>query len=268
MTIWYAPAKLNLFLHVVGQLDDGYHDLQTVYQLIDWQDELEFKVTQNGRIRRPVEVDDIPEEQCLTVRAACALRERYPGDAGVDIVLRKSIPIGSGLGGGSSDAATTLVALNTLWSLNLSNEELADIGAKVGADVSVFIFGKNAWAEGRGEKLSNISLPRTTFYIVVPEVPVSTSRVFQEGNFTPFRARVSKSDFFEGNVGNDLEQTACKLYPEVEFALNWLSKFGSPRMSGSGGAVFLPIETAEATIPIAQQLPCGYQGRVCMGVGD
>ena len=268
MTIWYAPAKLNLFLHVVGQFDDGYHDLQTVYQLIDWQDELEFTVTQDGRVQRPIEVDSVPEDQCLTVKAARALRERCPGTEGVDIDLRKSIPIGSGLGGGSSDAATTLVALNTLWKLNLSNEELADIGAKIGADIPVFIFGKNAWAEGRGEKLLGISLPRTTFYVVVPEVPVSTGRVFQEGNFTPFRARITASDFFEGNVGNDLEQTARKLYPEVEFALNWLGKFGSPRISGSGGAVFLPIETAEAARPIAQQLPCGYQGRVCMGVGD
>ncbi len=268
MEIWHAPAKLNLFLHVVGRLENGYHQLQTVYQFIDWKDELAFEVTCDGTIGRPLEVTGIPEEQCLTVKAARALRDLFPGAEGVNIRLEKNIPVGSGLGGGSSDAATTLIALNHLWNLKLSDDELAEIGATVGADVPVFVHGKNAWAEGKGEILSEISLSERLYLVVVPSVEVSTRRVFQECNLSPYRDRISSQDFYHGAVFNDLEQTACRLYPEVRIALEWLNRYGEARMTGSGGAVFMKVKSEYHTEEILQQKPPGYRCRICVGIGS
>ena len=268
MSTWYAPAKLNLFLHVVGRLDNGFHELQTIYQFIDWEDELDFTATCDGQIRRPCDVTGIPEEKCLTVKAARALRDRYPGIEGVDIQLRKHIPVGSGLGGGSSDAAITLIALNKLWGLNLSADELADIGVQVGADIPVFVYGKNAWAEGKGEILSDISLPEQLYLVVVPSVDVSTRRVFQECRLSPYRDRITEQEFHDCDVCNDLEQTACRLYPEVRNALKWLGRYGPARMTGSGGAVFLQIESEQQAQKILQELPPGCQGKVCLASGD
>lgn len=268
MKIWHAPAKLNLFLHVVGRLENGYHQLQTVYQFIDWKDELTFDVTGNGRIRRPSEVQGIPEEQCLTVKAARALRDSHPGTEGVDIRLKKNIPVGSGLGGGSSDAATTLIALNDLWNLELSDDELAEIGATIGADIPVFVHGKNAWAEGKGEILSEISLSERLYLVAVPSVEVSTRQVFQECNLSPYREKISLQDFYEGEVCNDLEQTACRLYPEVKLALEWLNQYGEARMTGSGGAVFVEVKAEKQAKEFLQRQPPGYRCRICVGIGD
>ncbi len=268
MKIWHAPAKLNLFLHVVGRLENGYHQLQTVYQFIDWKDELAFEATPNGRIRRPSDVQSIPEEQCLTLKAARALRDLFPGTEGVDIRLKKNIPVGSGLGGGSSDAATTLIALNDLWNLELSDDELAEIGAEVGADIPVFVHGKNAWAEGKGEILSEISLSERRYLVAVPSVEVSTRRVFQECKLSPYRERISLQDFYDGAVCNDLEHTACRLYPEVRLALEWLSQYGEARMTGSGGAVFVELKTGNHTEEFLQRQPPGYRCRICVGIGD
>ncbi len=268
MKIWHAPAKLNLFLHVVGCLENGYHQLQTVYQFIDWKDELAFEVTRDGRISRPFEVTGIPEDQCLTVKAARVLRDQFPGTEGVNIRLEKTIPVGSGLGGGSSDAATTLTALNNLWNLELSDDELAEIGASVGADVPVFIHGKNAWAEGKGEILSEISLSERLYLVAVPSVEVSTRRVFQECGLSLYRDRISMQDFYDGAVCNDLEQTACRLYPEVRLALEWLNQYGEARMTGSGGAVFVEVKSKKQTEKILQQQPPGYRCRICVGIGS
>ncbi len=268
MKIWHAPAKLNLFLHVVGRLDNGYHQLQTVYQFIDWKDELEFEVTHNGQIRRPIEVKGIPEEQCLTVKAARALRDLIPGTEGVSIRLKKNIPVGSGLGGGSSDAATTLIALNELWNLGLSYDELAEIGAAVGADIPVFVYGKNAWAEGTGEILSQISLSERRYLVAVPSVEVSTRRVFQECDLSPYRDRISLQDFYDGAVCNDLEPTACRLYPEVRLALEWLNQYGEARMTGSGGAIYMEVKVEKHAKQILQQQPPGYRCRICVATGE
>ncbi|MDE0310394.1 MAG: 4-(cytidine 5'-diphospho)-2-C-methyl-D-erythritol kinase [Acidiferrobacterales bacterium] len=268
MKIWHAPAKLNLFLHVVGRLENGYHQLQTVYQLIDWKDELEFEVSPDGRIRRPSEVPGIAEEQCLTVKAACALRDRFPGTEGVDIRLKKNIPAGSGLGGGSSDAATTLIALNSLWKLDLSAAELAEVGADVGADVPVFIHGTNAWAQGIGEHLSGISLSEQLYLVVVPPVEVSTRRVFSQCDLSPYRDRISMQDFYDGAVCNDLEQTACRLYPEVRLALEWLGQHGEAKMTGSGGAVFAAVKSEEQAEELVRSRPSGYRCRFCVGMGS
>ena len=266
--IWKAPAKLNLFLHVVGRLENGYHQLQTVYQLIDWSDQLQFNVNPDGRISRTNEIEGIPQTECLTVKAARALRERCPGSDGVDIQLRKHVPVGSGLGGGSSDAGTTLVALNRLWNLWLSDDELAQVGAQVGADVPVFVYGRNAWGEGIGEKLSDINLTECPYLVVVPPVEVVTRRIFESIGPSSFRKEVTFQDFIDGNVSNDLEPATRRLYPEVDSALKWLGRHGPARMTGSGGAVFLPLEENRQAEEILKQLPTGYQGRICIGAGE
>ncbi len=267
MKTWQAPAKLNLFLHVVGRYDNGYHELQTVYQFIDWSDELKFELTGDGQIKRVNEISGIPGPQCLTVKAARALRNRKPGVEGVNIQLEKHVPVGAGLGGGSSDAATTLIALTELWGLDCSSEELAEIGSEIGADVPVFVSGRNAWAEGKGEILSDISLPGKLYLVVVPPVEVSTRNVFQGSCFSSFRDRISPKDFEQRAVWNDLEETTCRHYPEVGAVLQWLRGYGPARMTGSGGAVFLEIETENQADEILKQLPEDCHGRVCVGRG-
>ena len=267
MTTWLAPAKLNLFLHVVNRFDDGYHELQTVYQLIDWNDELRFDITSDGHIRRISSIEKIPETEDLTVRAALALRNQNPGTQGVNIHLKKNIPIGGGLGGGSSNAATTLTALNELWNLNLSIEKLAEIGITLGADIPVFLNGKNAWAEGRGEILSDIEIPQRLYLVVAPPVEVSTKIVFQNCQFASFRPKITIEDFFKETTGNDLEETACEFYPEVKSLLQWLRSLGPARMTGSGGAVFLQIQSVQQGEEILAKLPPTCRGRICTGEG-
>ena len=266
--IWLAPAKVNLFLHVVGRFDDGYHELQTVFQLIDWYDELQFEKNDTGNISRTGVTEGIPQSEDLTVRAALALRRRCPGSQGVTIGLKKHIPIGSGLGGGSSDAATTLIALNTLWNLNLGLEELNEIAVDLGADVAVFLRGKNAWAEGCGEILSDIALQQRLYLVIVPDVEVSTALVYKECRKSEYYPKIAKERLFQETVGNSLEGPACRLYPEVAKLLEWLRSFGaSPRMSGSGGAVFIESDDEAQTQAILSQLSPRYRARVCKAQG-
>ncbi len=265
MSVWRAPAKINLFLHVVGRFDDGYHDLQTVYQLLDWCDELEFECTVDGSIRRRTSIKSVSEPDDLTVRAARLLRSRFPGTQGVEIRIRKNLPIGAGLGGGSSDAATTLIALNEIWDLGLKIEQLMDLGAEIGADVPVFIFGENAWAEGRGDRLSKISIPEQLYLVVFPNVAVSTKLVFRELRPEKFRERVSVDEFHAGGLGNDLENPARHLYPQLGDLIEWLSQWGVPRMSGSGSSAFIPIESRGIGKDILGRLPPNWVGRMCIG---
>ena len=264
-----APAKINLFLHVVGKLDNGYHELQTVFQLIDWYDELHFEATGDGRIQRFTDSPyDVAESDDLTFRAAHALRNRYAGPEGVEIRVKKNIPVASGLGGGSSDAAATLTALNDLWNLNLSIDELASVGSKIGADVPVFVHGKNAWGEGVGDQIREISIPRRRYVIVVPTVHVSTRRVFRESAITSFRRKNFEREFLHAETANDLEDAACRIYPEVEVTLRWLREFGDARMSGSGGAVFLSVKSESHGREILAEIPSGCRGRICSGFGE
>ena len=265
MSVWRAPAKINLFLHVVGRFDDGYHDLQTVYQLLDWCDELEFECTADGSIRRSTSIEGVSEADDLTVRAARLLRSRFPGTQGVEIRIRKNLPIGAGLGGGSSDAATTLIALNEIWNLGLKIEQLMELGAEIGADVPVFIFGENAWAEGRGDRLSKISIPRQLYLVVFPNVAVSTKLVFQELRPEEYRERVSVEEFRTGAFGNSMEKTAVRLYPQIGELIEWLNQWGVPRMSGSGSSVFLPLNNCEFGMTILERLPNNWVGQVCVG---
>ncbi len=265
MLTWKAPAKINLFLHVVGQYEDGYHELQTAYQMLDWHDELEFESTRDGRIRRRRPIQGIAESEDITIRTAHCLRRLFPGAEGVIIRCQKKLPIGAGLGGGSSDAAATLLALNELWNLRVNEERLAEVGALIGADVPVFVHGRNAWAEGRGEVLSNLSIPERMYLVVYPNRLASTERVFREFRGTPFRERIPKEAFDGQLLGNDLEAVTCRLYPEVRTLIEHLKQWGKPRMTGSGSAVYLPIESRAMGESIRLELPAECLSRVCVG---
>lgn len=265
---WLAPAKLNLFLHVVGRRDDGYHLLQTLFQFLDLHDELTFSPTVDGRIHLATPLAGVPPERDLTVRAALALKAATGVSAGVEIGVRKRIPLGGGLGGGSSDAATTLLALNALWRLHLPLEDLAGLGVELGADVPVFVHGHAAWAEGVGERLTPVDPPCPWYLVLVPPVHVPTAAVFraykeaQERQLTHYSPPITIRDFRAGSGHNDLESLVRALYPPVDAALTWLAGFGDARMTGSGACVFLPVESAEAGRALLAQAPCvGFVAR-------
>lgn len=242
---WPAPAKLNLFLHVTGRRPDGYHSLQSVFQFLEIHDRLQFHVTGNGRISRDRPLADVSTEHDLTVRAARLLQESSATGQGVEIRLDKHLPLGGGLGGGSSDAATTLLALNYLWGLGYSLDRLADLGLQLGADVPVFVRGHSAWAEGVGERLTPIDPPEGWMLVLVPDAAVSTAEVFRaydrDVHLTPASTPLRIRDFRAGQGQNDLEPVVRRLYPEVDRALTWLGRFGEARMTGSGACVFLPV---------------------------
>lgn len=242
-----APAKLNLFLHVVGRRPDGYHLLQSVFRLIDRHDTLHLSPNQDGRIRRMQDVAGVPEEQDLCIRAAKLLQAHTGTSQGVDIRLDKRLPMGGGLGGGSSDAATVLLALNRLWSLQLPRQELLSLGLQLGADVPIFLFGRNAWAEGIGEQLQAVSLPPAWYVVLTPDAHVATAQIFASQELTRDTNPAKMAAFFKGYGRNDLEPVVCKQYPAVASALEWLRQFGDARMSGSGASVFLECaDEAEA----------------------
>lgn len=266
MHIWPAPAKLNLFLHVTGRRPDGYHTLQTVFQFLDYSDELSFRVTSDGKIVRAAPLSGVAEDTDLTLRAAQWLQRASATTLGVEIRLRKRIPVGGGLGGGSSDAATTLLALNHLWGLSLTRTELLRLGLQLGADVPVFIGGQAAWAEGVGEHLTPIEPEEAWYVVVVPPVHVSTGEVFAELGLTAFSGPITIRDFHAGRAGNDLERVVRRRYPAVDQALTWLAQFGQARMTGSGGCVYLKVaeESAGRRI-LAQRLP-GFDGFVARGL--
>src|SRR5882757_6516443 len=242
-SVWPAPAKLNLFLHVLGRRPDGYHELQTCFQFIDLCDEITIEVRADGQIRRALDIPGLPESADLCLRAAHALQEATGSPLGADIRLRKRIPIGGGLGGGSSDAATCLVALNELWELNLPTKELAAMGLKLGADVPVFVHGRVAWAEGVGERLTPLYPPlapvEPNYLILKPNVFVSTAEVFQDPELTRNSATITIHGFLASGGRNDCLGVVRRRYPEVAHALDWLSLFGSARLTGTGACVFV-----------------------------
>ena len=266
MQTWPAPAKLNLFLHVTGRRADGYHLLQTVFQFLDYGDELAFRVTDDGRIARAAPIPDVPEAADLTLRAARLLREATGVRRGVEIAVTKRIPAGGGLGGGSSDAATTLLALNQLWNLQLPPPELAALGLRLGADVPVFVHGRAAWAEGVGEVLTPMELEEPWYVVLAPSVQVSTAAVFADPELTHNTPPITIRAFLEGRGGNDLDPVVRRRYPEVDRALRWLSQHGTARMTGSGGCVFLPVADRAAGERILAQRPLSCGGFVARGV--
>ena len=245
-----APAKLNLMLRVVGRRDDGYHRLQTLFRFIDYGDEVRLAVRDDGAIRRVREIPGVREDDDLTVRAARLLRQATGTRLGADIAVDKRLPMGAGLGGGSSDAATVLVALNHLWGTGLARGELQALGLKLGADVPVFIHGRSALGEGVGEILTPVSLPAAWYVVLTPRVAVSTATVFSHRDLKRDSKVIKIQGFSAAELAsyaaNDLQGLVCRLYPEVSRHLEWLGRFGPALMTGSGAAVFASFETEQA----------------------
>ena len=270
-----SPAKLNLFLHIIGRRADGYHLLQSVFQLIDWCDTIHLKRISENEVRRINPIPGVPSEQDLVVRAAKLLKEFCKIEAGVEITLHKEIPMGAGMGGGSSDAATTLIGLNALWNLNLSKETLCTLGLKLGADVPFFIFGQNAFVEGIGEKIQEISLQTPDFLVIFPNQGISTASIFQDPELTRDHARITIDGFLASPLlyqSNDCQAVAMRICPEVKQALNWITQAvpgSQPRMSGSGSSVFAVLEPKTDSVKLEnllQNLPKGWVGRVVRGL--
>jgi len=266
-TAWPAPAKLNLFLRVLGRRADGYHDLQTVFRLLDWGDEIRLRVRADGAIRRRDPVLDIAEADDLAVRAARLLQAHAGSALGADIAVDKRIPVGGGLGGGSSDAATVLVALDRLWDLRLGEDVLAGLGRRLGADVAVFVRGRSAWAEGVGERLVPMALPRRSYVVLDPQARVSTARLFAAPQLTRNAPATTISRFVSGaDSENAFTPVVRATYPEVAAALDWLGQFGQARLSGSGGCVFLETRSYDRAFAIARRCPPGFVAQAVSGV--
>jgi len=256
-----APAKLNLMLHITGRRDDGYHDLQTVFQFIDYADELEFRPRSDDKIVRICADFVVPEEEDIIMRAASLLRQRYRqdkpsenSDNGVDIRLTKNIPMGAGLGGGSSDAATTLIALNALWGCGYSIDELAEMGLSLGADVPVFVRGFAAFAEGVGEKLQPVSLPENWYLVVVPPVHVSTKSVFENLDLTRDCSAIKLCDLSRHEWRNVCTPVVIKNHPMVAQAIDIVGKYSMARMSGTGASVFASFDTRAQAEEVLQKI--------------
>ena len=259
-----SPAKLNLFLHVTGRRPDGYHSLQTVFQLLNWGDDMRFEWQESPGITLSGDTDDIAPENNLILRAAKLIS---PSDQGAHIHVRKRIPRGGGLGGGSSNAATTLLALNRLWELRLSMEALLDFGETIGADVPVFIQGQSAWAEGIGEELTPVSLPKRWFVVAQPDCMVSTAEIFAHPELTRQTPPITVQAFFSGAGRNDLQSVVESRYPKVQRAVEWLKKHSpDARMTGSGACVFASLESEQEAHDIAAQAPAGLAVIVAEGL--
>ncbi|GGY33151.1 hypothetical protein GCM10008098_28050 [Rhodanobacter panaciterrae] len=277
-TVWPAPAKLNLFLRITGRRPDGYHELQTVFRLLDWGDEIRLRLRDDGEIRRHGEIPGVPAHTDLVVRAAQLLQQHagVPHSAdiehagvslGVDIEVEKRIPMGGGLGGGSSDAATVLVALNQLWQLDLAEDVLAELGRQLGADVPVFVRGGSAWAEGIGEQLTPLSLPSRHYVVIDPHESVPTAALFQASELTRNAPRATISSFVSGETTeNAFAPVVRARHPRVAAALDWLGGFGQARLSGSGGCVFLEAKSFDRATTITARCPAAFTAQVAMGV--
>ena len=265
-THWPAPAKLNLFLHVTGRRADGYHELQTLFQLIDLCDTITLSVREDGRIERTAGPAYIPAEDDLAIRAARALKDATGTRLGASLTVRKRIPLCGGLGGGSSDAATTLLALNELWDCGLGLAELSALALPLGADVPVFVQGSSAWAEGIGERLTPVSLPDRWYLIIYPGVGVSTRKVFQSPELTRNSPLITIRAFFESGGRNDCEAAVRALSPEVAEALEWLSRFAPARLTGTGSCVFSAFPSAAEAERLAARVPDRWQSFVARGL--
>lgn len=261
-----APAKLNLFLHVVGRRADGYHLLQTVFRFIDYGDDVGLRILADGAIRRKAEVANVDERTDLTLRAARLLREVSGCELGVEIDLIKRLPVGGGLGGGSSDAATTLMALNKLWATGLARDQLRELALQLGADVPVFVFGQTAFAEGIGERLQAIYVEPAWYLVVVPQVAVSTAEIFSAPELTRNTKAIKIAAFSVGQGHNDLQPVACRRYPEIARCLEWLGQFGKAAMSGSGASVFCSFGEEAPAREALERLPAGMKGFVARGL--
>lgn len=266
-----APAKLNLFLHITGRRDDGYHTLQTVFQLLDYGDELSFRRRADDQLHLHADIPGLAPADNLVLRAARLLRSAGAGNPtgtgfGADITLQKRLPLGGGIGGGSSDAATTLLALNRLWGLNLDLDALARLGAELGADVPVFVRGRSAWAEGVGEQLQALELPQKWYLVVAPPCAVSTAAIFSHKDLTRDTSDITVAAFLERGGHNDCQPLVQQLHPEVDRALHWLNRHGQARMTGTGACVFAAFDEAGSAQRALSELPADMQGFVARGI--
>ena len=261
-----APAKLNLLLRVTGRRADGYHLLQTVFRFIDFGDTLRYAVREDGIIARVNDVPGVPDNEDLTLRAARLLQQAGAVRLGADIALEKRLPVGGGLGGGSSDAATTLIVLNRLWGLNWPRARVQELALELGADVPVFVFGESALGQGIGEKLTSLRLPPAWYLVHVPPVGVATARVFQDPDLIRDSIPTKIPPFSDVSGINDLEPVVCRLYPVVAQHLAWLKQFGHARVTGSGACVFAEFSTEAAACAVLGRLPVTMRGVVAQGL--
>lgn len=255
-----APAKINRFLHITGQRDDGYHYLQTIFQFIDLMDQLEFTVRKDGEIVLHSDLPGVTNENNLIIKAAKMLKAITGSSYGAEITLHKYIPVGAGLGGGSSDAGTTLLALNHLWKLKLNTAQLIEIGVKLGADVPVFIQGCTAWAEGIGDKLTPMELPESWIALIVPNLKISTAEIFCDKALSRDTSPCKMSPSLLDLGHNDCEPVVRAHYPEVAKALDWLNQLAPARLTGTGAAIFAVLETQEQAQAIVEQTPANCRG--------
>ncbi|OZG70680.1 4-(cytidine 5'-diphospho)-2-C-methyl-D-erythritol kinase [Hahella sp. CCB-MM4] len=277
-----SPAKLNLFLHINFRRPDGYHELQTLFQLLDYGDLLTFNLTDSSDISITPEVKGVSLEDNLIYKAATKLREQAEADGktfskpGIEIFIGKKLPMGGGLGGGSSNAATTLIALNHLWKLNYSLDQLATTGLQLGADVPVFVHGNSAYAEGVGEHLTPVELPEIWYLVLHPGVHVSTANVFSHKQLTRDTPKSKIAPALEGDLrnianycdlmSNDCQSIVCQLYPEIRQAIDWLSQFSPAKLTGTGACIFASFSDKQRADNVLSQLPTNYQGFVAKGI--
>ncbi|WP_397380233.1 4-(cytidine 5'-diphospho)-2-C-methyl-D-erythritol kinase [Pseudomonas sp.] len=260
-----APAKLNLMLHILGRRADGYHELQTLFQFLDAGDELGFALRRDGEIHLHTAIEGVPHDSNLIVRAARMLQQHSQCPLGADIWLDKRLPMGGGIGGGSSDAATTLLGLNRLWQLNCSEDLLASLGLSLGADVPVFVRGRAAFAEGVGEKLQPVTLPEPWFLVAIPQVLVSTAEIFSDPELTRDTPPIKVRSLLEGGGRNDCQPVVMKRYPEVRNALILLNKFVPTRLTGTGACVFGSFPNEDDADKVARQLPATLPSFIAQG---
>ncbi|MFM8491447.1 MAG: 4-(cytidine 5'-diphospho)-2-C-methyl-D-erythritol kinase [Candidatus Methylopumilus sp.] len=267
-----APAKLNLFLHVVNKRTDGYHNIQSVFQLISLYDHIFIKTNTSGNIRRISDHHAIQECDDLTIKAAQILKPFCENQSGADIFIEKNIPIGGGLGGGSSDAASTLIALNALWQCHLSQKELQELALKLGADVPFFVFGQNAWAEGLGEKLTPFSIAMRDYLVIAPNETVSTREVFESLELTkdriPLKIAGVSDELDLKNLANDLEKGVLKKCKGISVAFDWLNQFGHAKMTGSGSCIFIPLSSIDKGMEILEKRPQDTLGFIVKGLDN
>jgi 4-diphosphocytidyl-2-C-methyl-D-erythritol kinase len=265
---WPAPAKLNLFLHIIGQRPDGYHLLQTAFQFIELADEIDFTILDSGKVKRSSVLEGVAVTDDLVIKAAHALKEKTGCKLGVDIKVHKKIPIGGGLGGGSSDAATTLVALNELWGCRLPSEELVTMGLSLGADVPIFIHSQASWAEGIGEDLMPIEPEESIYLVIYPGCSVVTAKVFSADDLTRNTTTITIRDFLERGGINDCETVVRKQYKEVKNAMDWLARFAHARLTGTGACIFASFSDFQEASVVKDQLPDKWQGYIVKGMNS
>lgn len=263
---WPAPAKLNLMLHITGRRGDGYHLLQTVFQLVDYSDELSFEVRQSGDLHRLTPIPGVDTQDDLIIRAARLLQQRSGCSQGVAISIEKRLPMGGGLGGGSSDAATTLVALNHLWGVGVDVSELAALGGELGADVPVFVHGNTAWAEGVGDILQPIELPQSWYLVVKPPLEIATAKLFSDQELKRDCSPITIADFIVGDRLNVFTAVVKKRYPTVAEMMDLLEEFGDVSLTGTGACLFLRFETKQQATETARQIPQQWDFFVAQGL--